>query len=249
MSFERKLFKPICCFVVSLLMVGLMTANRAMGYDFTFWGHGALAHDADFIRSELNEKPLILYFHVSNNEWCEKMTNVYLASAEVEDFLRDFNAVEIDPSRGDDEAAIASKYKIGMYPMFLVFVPAFGSKPHIISPFSKDKDMTTHEFIRAIIEAIIDPYHRQGFSYYEKKEYDKAIKYFKMTLDYDPKYVPAYHAMAVMQHAMGLEKKDLGLLKTAEENSLKALEIDPNNKDAKIELENIQKSIAFISRK
>jgi tetratricopeptide (TPR) repeat protein len=220
-----------------------------MCYDFTFWGRGALAHDADLIRSELDEKPFILYFHIRKSEWCEKMTNVYLASTQVEDFLRNFNAVEISPDRGADEGAIASKYKIGRYPTFLVFVPAFESKPHIISPFSKKKTMTVDEFIQAIIKAIIHPYHQQGFSYYEKKEYDKSIKYFKITLDYDPKYVPAYHAIAVMQHTMGLEQKDLDLLKNAEENLLKALEIDPNNKMAKKELENVKKNVEVIGRK
>ncbi len=58
-----------------------------------------------------------------------------------------------------------------------------------------------------------------------KKEYDKAIDYFKKCIDIDNSYVDAYVALGDVYYEKGLYGEELQILR-------KAILLDPNNSDA-----------------
>ncbi|MBW2064838.1 MAG: hypothetical protein JRJ03_07850 [Deltaproteobacteria bacterium] len=226
-----------------ILILSPLSYGYALSFDFSLWDHGAIGHDTLVIHAQLDEKPMILYFHVKGDEFCEKMSRTYLGAEQVEAYLRDLYKVELDPTRGEDERAIARRYGVKSYPSFLVTVPAFKYKPERVHPFFKDHDMSVEEFLEAIAQKIGFLYNKKAFSLYSAKRYDDALKYYQMMLDYNPNEVFAYYAMGVIYHSMGLERRRERdrYLKEAEKMFLKALEIQPGHAESRKELQKVRK--------
>jgi len=106
----------------------------------------------------------------------------------------------------------------------------------------KGKHKTTDEFISAIKERITYKYNNKGYSLFKNKQYEEALKYYAMTLNFDPENVYAYYAMGLAYHTIGYDQKDTDLLEKAKENYSKALEIEPNHEESLKGLENLRKS-------
>jgi tetratricopeptide (TPR) repeat protein len=230
------------------MLMGLSITGRAAAFDFFYWDRGATGHESALFGAEVSERPLILYFHIQGSGWCEKLNNTYLATEKVEGFLMEMYKVEIDPDRGEDEAALSSQYGITRYPSFLVTVPAFNLEPERIHPFAKETDMSVDEFLQTIRTRIAHLYSKKGFTSFESKAYETAIKYYKLAIEYDPENFYAYFAMGVVYEKVGVEKESIESFIDAELNLLRALEIDPNHKDSKVALENVQKNLATLRK-
>ncbi len=239
-------FKKVCTTAAFLLLMGLALTGKVAAYDFFYWDRGATGHDSALYGAELSEKPLILYFHIPGNGWCEKLNNTYLATEKIEGFLLEMYKVEINPDSGEDEMALSSKYGVTRYPAFLVSIPAFKTDPERVHPFAKEKDMSVDDFLLAIKGRIAHIFSKKAFASFESKAYEVALKYYKLALDYDPKSFYAYFAMGMVHEKIGVEKESIESLLDAETTFLKALEIDPNHKDTKAALENIRKNIAIL---
>lgn len=224
------------CLCLTVGLSFLFLWSDGFCYDFELWDHGPLGHDTVLIHAELDDKPLLLYFHVKGDEFCEKMDRTYLQASQVEDYLRDLYKVELDPTRGEDEKALALRYGVKNYPAFLVTIPAFKYKPERVHPFFKDHDISIDEFLQAIKDKIAFMYGKRAFSFYKARQYDDALKYYSMILDYSPGDVYAYYAMGVIYHTMGVELKERKYLKEAEKMLIKALEIEPGHKETRKEL-------------
>ena len=89
-------FKRLCLLTACVALTGLMFNGRAVAYNFFYWDHGATGLESALYGAELAERPLILYFHVQECAWCEKMDNTYLATESVENFLMEMYKVEFE---------------------------------------------------------------------------------------------------------------------------------------------------------
>jgi tetratricopeptide (TPR) repeat protein len=241
-------FKRFCLMTAFLVLIGLTIKSNALAYDFFYWDHGATGLEAALYGAESAEKPLILYFHIQDCEWCEKLNNSYLDTEIVESFLMEMYKVEVDPDRDEDEAALASQYGITRFPVLLVTVPAFKTEPERVQPYSKDKEMSVEEFLQAIKTRIAHIYSKTAYASFEKKAYEEALKYYRLALEYDQNSVYAYYAMGVVYEKMGEETRDIDRLGEAEMSLLKALEIDPNHLDSQKALEEVRRNMEILRR-
>jgi tetratricopeptide (TPR) repeat protein len=226
----------LCAISGVFLFVVLFSPDRSLAYDFSGWYHGASGHSVAIEEAEFEEKPLVVYFHTEWCKWSVKMSNKYLASYDVDDFLSDVSKVEIDPDKGADEKALTNKYKVTGYPSFLISVPSVGSKNERVYPFLKNgTEWTTDQFLSAVRSKIVNVYNNKGYSSYKQKQYEEAIKYYEMALSYDPDDAYAYYGKGTVYYSMGYENRDYSLLEEAETDLQNALELDPDN--SKIEKE------------
>ncbi len=230
--------------LVGIFLLGsLFVCGDILAYDFTDWYHGASGYEDALDEVIGDEKPLILYFHSESCNWCKKLDSEYLASYEVEQFISNISKVEIISSKEAPEKALYDKYGVTGIPAFFVLIPSMDSKPaKSISPFIKGKHKTGVEFVDAIKRRITYKYNNKGYSLFKNKQYEEALKYYEMTLNFDPENVYAYYAMGLAYHTIGYDQKDMDLLEKAKENYSKALEIEPNHKESLKGLENLRKN-------
>jgi tetratricopeptide (TPR) repeat protein len=230
--------------LISIFFLGsVFVCGDILAYDFTDWYHGASGYK-DALEEVIDaEKPLILYFHSESCKWCKKLDSEYLASYEVDQFIGNISKVEISSDEEAPEKALYHKYGVSRVPSFFVLIPSMDSKPaKSISPFKKSNDMTPDEFISAIKKRITNKYNNKGYSLFKNKQYEETLKYYEMTLNFDPENVYAYYAMGLVYHTISYNQKDSDLLEKAKENYSKALEIDPNHEESRKGLENLGKS-------
>ena len=249
MRHKPAFYKRIRNIFTYFMLLSLVLTGRAVAYDFFYWDRGANGYESALYGAEIAERPLILYFHIKGNIWCERLNNIYLATEEVENYLMEMYKVEIDPERGEEEKDLSSRYEISQYPAFLVTIPAFGSESERIHPFTKEKDLSVDEFIQTIQARIAHLFSKKAFASFEKKAFDEAIKYNKIAIQYDPENFYAYFALGVVHEKIGVENKSIENFIDAEFNLLRALEIDPNHKEGKAALESVQKNMAILREK
>ena len=238
---EKKNYLAVILSACTLfLLLNLMMVSQVSSYEFTDWEQGKSGYELVLLDAEEEEKPVILYFYLPEEcKWCEKMNEEYLADTEVEEFLLNIPKAAINPDENEDDAALTKSFKIMEYPAFFVLIPAYKTKPERIHPFSKKGNMTPREFMNTIKEFIRSHYNKKAFSYFENKDYQNAIKYFEMTLTYDPADAYTYHALGVIYANLGTGKKDQRILKRAADYFKQALKIDPNLKESKAELKKL----------
>lgn len=241
---KKEGFSLKCCFIyVLFLSFILLFPNSLLADDFSDWYHGASGYDDAVQKAEDEEKPLIVYFRLESCKWCKKMNNEYLDSYEVYNFLNSIPKVEIEPDKGASEKALAEKYNVTGYPSFFVSIPAQDAENIKIHPFKNNGDLTTYEFIDAIRKKIIYVYNNKGYSCYQNKQYEDAIKYFEISISFDPENAYAYYGKGMVHYADGYENKDAELLEEAETDFLNALEMDPDNVQSKKELQKLQSAM------
>lgn len=227
--------------LISLLW-NLMVASQVSSFDFIDWEKGKAGYELAVLDAERDGQPVVLYFYLSKSKWCEKMNKDYLADLEIEEFLSHVFKAAVNPDESEEDASLAEAFKIKEYPAFLVLVPPYDNiKPERIHPFSRKGDMTPDEFLKILKGIITTYYNKNAFSYFEKKDYQNAIKYFGVSLTFDPEQAYNYHALGIIYETIGLDKKDDEILEKAIGYFQKALKIDPDNKESKAELKKLQK--------
>jgi len=236
-------FKKTIMLINILLLGGLFVCGDILAYDFTDWYHGASGYE-DALEEVIDaEKPLILYFHREGCKWCKKLDSEYLASDKMDQFISNIPRVEISSAKEAPEKALYDKYGVTGVPAFFVLMPSMDSKPaKSISPFIKGKHKTTDEFVDAIKRRITYKYNNKAYSLFRNKQYEEALKYYEMSLNFDPRNVYAYYAIGLVYHTIGYNQKAPDLFVKAEENFSKALEIDPNHEESLKGLDNLRKS-------
>ena len=226
-----------------IIFILLFLPHRTLAYDFSGWAHGASGYDDAIQEAKNEDKPIVIYFHTEWCKWSKKMNQNYLASYDVEYFLNNIPKAEINPDKGSDEKALAEKYHITGYPSFLVFVPSINGNAKRIYPFRKGMDWTTDEFIDAIKTKLVNLYNNKGYSCYKKHQYDASIRYYDRAISFDHDDAYAYYGKGIVHHTVAYKKKDTSLLREAEEDYLKALEIDPDHTGCKKELKRLHKTM------
>lgn len=225
------------------LFVVLLSPDRLLANDFYGWHHGASGYSDAIQEAEYEEKPLVIYFHTDWCKWSEKMSDNYLASYEVNDFLNNIPKVEINPDKGKDERALTNKYRVTGYPWFMISFPSLGSIKKSVNPYKNGTEWTTAQFLSAVRAKIVNVYNKKGYSCYQRKQYEEAIKYYEMALSFDPDDAYAYYGKGTVHYALGYENGDISLLEEAETDLLNALEIDPNNSGIEKELGRLRKTM------
>jgi len=226
--------------ILSLLSNPMMV-NQVSSYEFVGWEQGKIGYELVLFDAEEEEKPVVLYFYLLESKWCEKMNTEYLADLKIEEFLSQIPKAAVNPDESEDDAALAETFKIKEYPAFLVLIPTHNTEPERIHPFSKKGNMTPDEFLNNLKGIITSHYNKKAFSYFQKKDHENAVKYFEMTLTYDPDDAYTYHALGIIYHTLGADKKDKRILNRAAEYFKQALKIDPNLKESKAELKKLGK--------
>ena len=221
---------------------GYSLDEKDSSFDFADWEHGATGHKNALALAQQEELPLIVYFHTERCQWSKRMISEYLASHKVREFLKGIPKVEINPEKGAAEKELCNKrYGVTGYPKFLVFIPAYNNKPYNIYPFRKGRDWTIDEFTRTIGERIALEYNQKGHLFYVNKKYEDAIECHEIALGYDPENAYSYYGMGVACYAMGYYSRNLELIDKAEKHFIRALELNPDDKQSRKQLENIRK--------
>lgn len=225
-----------------VIVIGFFSVDLALSYDFQDWEHGSAGYVLAREKALEDETPLVLYFHQPSSELSRKMSDEYLASQDVESFLRGVSKAEIDPNEGVVEADLSDEFGIKEYPVFLMSIPSLDVKRERISPFSPGRaPLTVDKFLMILKGKIVFQYKSKGHQNYEKDEYVEALRYFELALGFDPDDASIYYAMGVIYHLLFVKDGNAKLFEKAEESYLKALEIDPNQKESKAELEKLRK--------
>ena len=231
-------------FTVALpLAMGIFFGNTVFAYEFPGWRHGAYGYERASKEAKEQELPVILYFNTDWCKWCQKLNNEYLASYEIEDFLSGIPKVEVNPEKGSAEKALSKKYGVNGFPTFLVSMPAFGNKAEKITPFLKRGNMTTDEFLQAIKEKITRQYNNKAYSHMQNRDYETALEYYEISSQFDSENAYAYYGIGFCYHSMAYQEKDTELFEQAEENYLRALEIDPDHQASKSGLEKLHEAM------
>lgn len=230
----------IACLLLCLCM-SFIFIKQSNAYEFYNWNRWFVGYEMAMLEAKEKGSPLILYFYLNEDEWSEKMNNEYIADDKVDKFLRDIPKAAIDVNYSDQEKELAKGLEVVNCPAFLISIPSLETKYQRIHPFSDKGNMTIDEFIGEIKTFITYHYNMKAHSFFEKKEYEKALELFEKSIEFDPENPYTYRAIGVLYHTMAAENNDRKLLKMAEENYQKVIELDPKNKEVREELEKLTK--------
>lgn len=238
----KKFFKALfLSFILILNVLVIFSSKYAYSYEFYGWGHGAAGYDLAYSGAVESEKPLILYFHIESSIWNKRMNEEYLANYFINKYLEDIPRVEINPDKGGPEEKLRLQYEIEALPAFLVLIPSINKEFNRIHPFG-EAEMSVNEFLNTLKETISYGYNALAYSYFEKKNYDTALKYYGIAAQYNPESAYIYYAIGTLYNYMyHNENKNPEFLKKAAENFQKALELDPDHAESKTELDKLKK--------
>ena len=236
-----KIFVP---FFLSFNMLIFLFCQYVYAFDFPLWEHGPTGYKFAYSDALENEKPLIVYFHIEGSIWNERMNDEYLASMLINTYLIDIPKVEINGEGGEDTVKkLVSEYGVKQFPAFFILAPSFSNGHNRIHPFSEN-EMSTEEFLNKMKEVIAYQYNTKAFSYFEKKDYDNALKYYQMSSHYNPEDAYTYYSIGTIYNFKYYNgDKSRKLLKDARDNYQKAIELNPGHKESLIELEKLRKEL------
>ncbi len=229
--------------VLSLLVAGMVVSDVAPAYELVGWEHGATGYELAFEAAKEKESPMLVFFNLDSSELCERLKNEYFGVLKVYEFLVDIPKVEIDLDGSDLEKSIAAQYGVEQDPSLFVIFPIFEMESQGVTPFLEDHDMTVDEFIQNLRNIFILGYSGSAYQYFEDEDHENALKYFEIARDLDPERAYPYFAIGSIYHTKAIEEGDAEYVNMAEENYLKALELDPDFKESRKELERLRKEL------
>ncbi len=229
------------CGILSFLI--LYPHKTASANNFSGWYHGAPGYAEAIEEARNSETPMVMYFHTEWCKWSKKMNTHYLDSYEVDNFLSTIPKVEINPEKGSAEKTLSQKHNVTGYPTFLVSIPSLGNPERRVSPFKKGSQLSTDEFIGAVRKNILTIYNKAGYSFFQKKQFENAIKYYEMAINTNPHDAYAHYGKGLVHHTVAFETRNTQLLEEAEAAYMNALEIDPNHAGSQKGLVTIQKTM------
>lgn len=216
--------------------------TESAAFEYYDWHTESIGYEIAKVDAEKKCTPFIIYFYLDSGEWTEKLNNEYIATDQVDKFLSGItNKVAIDADYDMKNDDLARDLGIDSFPAFLISIPCLNTEFYRVRPFSENTQMTTDEFIGEIKKFITSQYNMNAHSLYSEKNYEKALELLKKSIEFDTRTPYTYQLMGVIYHEIGAEKKDSDILKLAEENYKKALELDPENKVVSDELNKVIK--------
>jgi tetratricopeptide (TPR) repeat protein len=210
------------------------------------WYHGTTGYDNALAGAKKKETPLIMFFYLELDSYCQKLGNVYFSAYDVYSYLEDIPKVDINLGGNEFELELARKFDVNIDPTLLISFPFSDLDPVKITPYLENKEMTPQEFVSTLRNVFSLSYNKIAFSFLENQEYDKAIKYYKSSIKYDPDRAYTYFALASVYHTKAVEEKNPEYLKNAEVYYLKALKLDTEFKECKEELEKLYENMKIM---
>lgn len=235
--------------IIITLFISFITPSTAFSYDLPGWYQGASGYEDALSASIKNETPMILFFYIESEELSQKLRDNYLRNYEVYSFLDDTLKVVVNLEGNDFDKELASKFIKDQEPALMIKFPFSDAKPVEITPFDEDNDLSPTEFVENLRDIFSLAYSDIGYELFTKEEYEKAIKYLKLSMKYSPKRAYPVFALGSVYHAMAIEEKNMEHLDLAEENYNKALKLDPDFKECKEELDKLQDNKGKIGNK
>ena len=229
-------------FMAFLIMIFTMPCFASLD-GLVGWYHGSFGYESALEDSRKNESPLILFFYMASDTYCQKLGDVYFSAYDVYNYLNDIPKVDINLEGNDFELDLAKKYNVEGNTTLLIVFPFATTDPVQTSPFLEDRDMTPEEFAVNLKNIISITYNKIGYSFFENQEYDKAVKYYEISIKYDPVRAYSFFALGSVYHSMAIEEKNMTYTIKAEEYYKKAMKLDPEYEDCKIELEKLYENI------
>lgn len=95
---------------------------------FDDWWSGTSGYEHALKQHERSGWPILVYFYADWCPYCRRLDTTTLAAAAVQQTLRGFIKVRINPERGRSEAALAKQFRIAGYPSLFI-IPAASSTP------------------------------------------------------------------------------------------------------------------------
>ena len=240
----------LCFYLVVIvnLFMALAVPCHALTYELAGWYQGESGYRYALDTSKENKTPLILFFYLDSDKVCQKLDDVYFSAYAVYDFLNDIPKVAINLKGDEFETELAEKLEVKGDPTLLILFPFTKKDPVKTSPFLKERDMTPEEFASNIRNIFSLTYNEMGYTFFTQQKYEEAIKYYDLSIQYDSKRAYSFFALGSVYHAMAIEEKDMKYLKKAEEYYMKALKLDPENKECKEELKKLHKNKIILSK-
>jgi len=95
---------------------------------FDDWWSGASGYERALAQHERSGWPMLVYFYADWCPYCRQLDTATLATATVQQTLRRFVKVRINPERGRSELELARQFRIAGYPSLFI-IPAAASTP------------------------------------------------------------------------------------------------------------------------
>ncbi|HVR96560.1 MAG TPA: thioredoxin family protein [Thermoanaerobaculia bacterium] len=123
------------------------------------WREGAQGYQQALAEAKAYNKPLVVYFYTDWCPYCREFNSKLLSTPEVQDHLRHFAVVRINPEKGMEEKRIARQYRIGGYPSFFVH-PNSSQQPKPVDRMTlagpQRRLQTPQEFVETLKQAAVN---------------------------------------------------------------------------------------------
>lgn len=224
--------------IINLFMLFNVSYLAALD-ELVDWDHDSFGYENALKVSKENNTPLIVFFSLESDPLCKKLCEDYFLQYDVNNFLQEFQKVDINLEGDDSEIELAKTYNIEKKPTLMILFPFADADPVKTSPFLKERNMTPEEFVINLKNLFSITYNNIGFSFYEKKDYEKAAEYYEFSIKYNPERAYNFFALASVYHARTIKEEDMKYYRKAEEYYKKALNLDPEFEECKEELKKL----------
>ena len=91
------------------------------------WYHGTTGYENALANAKKKETPLIVFFYLELDRYCQKLGNVYFRAYDVYSYLQDIPKVDINLGGNEFELALAEEFNINNDPALLITFPFYYS--------------------------------------------------------------------------------------------------------------------------
>ena len=99
-----------------VLLIGLAPSAQAVPKAIAGWYQGAVGYELAVEEARYTQKPLMVYFRTDWCGYCRQFEQELLSAKAVQSYFDEVITVTINPETGNDEARLASAYRVEAFP-------------------------------------------------------------------------------------------------------------------------------------